>query len=128
MRHRDNKGNAGLLDAGSVQWMTAGRGIVHSEMPEQEHGLMRGFQLWINLPAKDKMTAPRYQDIDAGRDPDRDAAPGGMRQADRRQRSAVRADRSSAGATEPFYLDVHLAPGAASRSAARRAQRLRLCL
>src|SRR5579862_4511275 len=63
MRHRDNKGNEGLLTAGSVQWMTAGRGIVHSEMPEQEEGLMQGFQLWVNLPAKDKMTAPRYQDI-----------------------------------------------------------------
>ncbi|PTQ90663.1 pirin family protein [Agitococcus lubricus] len=63
MRHQDNQGNVGLLEAGSVQWMTAGRGIVHSEMPEQENGLMWGFQLWVNLPAKDKMTAPRYQDI-----------------------------------------------------------------
>jgi quercetin 2,3-dioxygenase len=63
MRHRDNKGHEGLLEAGSVQWMTAGRGIVHSEMPEQEDGLMQGFQLWVNLPAKDKMTAPRYQEI-----------------------------------------------------------------
>jgi quercetin 2,3-dioxygenase len=63
MRHRDNRGNSGLLTAGSVQWMTAGRGIVHSEMPEQEDGLMWGFQLWVNLPAKDKMIAPRYQDI-----------------------------------------------------------------
>src|SRR5579864_6869740 len=63
MRHRDNTGAEGLLGPGSVQWMTAGRGIVHSEMPEQDHGLMQGFQLWVNLPAKDKMTAPRYQDI-----------------------------------------------------------------
>src|SRR6185312_2514542 len=63
MRHGDNQGNSGLLRPGSVQWMTAGRGIVHSEMPEQENGLMWGFQLWVNLPAKDKMTAPRYQDI-----------------------------------------------------------------
>src|SRR6218665_1443011 len=63
MRHGDNQGNSGLLTAGSVQWMTAGRGIVHSEMPEQEDGLMWGFQLWVNLPAADKMTAPRYQDI-----------------------------------------------------------------
>jgi redox-sensitive bicupin YhaK (pirin superfamily) len=59
MRHGDNQGNSGLLTAGSVQWMTAGRGILHSEMPEQENGLMWGFQLWVNLPAKDKMTAPR---------------------------------------------------------------------
>jgi redox-sensitive bicupin YhaK (pirin superfamily) len=63
MRHGDNQGNSGLLTPGSVQWMTAGRGIVHSEMPEQEDGLLWGFQLWINLPARDKMTAPRYQDI-----------------------------------------------------------------
>jgi len=63
MRHGDNQGNSGLLTAGSVQWMTAGRGIVHSEMPEQIDGLMCGFQLWINLPAAKKMTAPVYQDI-----------------------------------------------------------------
>jgi hypothetical protein len=64
MRHGDNKGHSGLLRPGSVQWMTAGRGIVHSEMPEQEDGLMWGFQLWVNLPAADKMTAPRYQEFD----------------------------------------------------------------
>ena len=63
MRHRDNRGNEGLLGPGSVQWMTAGRGIVHSEMPEQEEGLMRGFQLWLNLPAADKMCDPHYADI-----------------------------------------------------------------
>src|SRR5512134_238806 len=63
MRHEDHAGNRGELVAGSVQWMTAGRGIVHSEMPRQKDGLMWGFQLWINLPARDKMTAPRYQDI-----------------------------------------------------------------
>lgn len=62
MRHRDNHGNEGLLVPGSVQWMTAGRGLIHSEMPEQEHGRMRGFQLWINLPARDKLCAPRYQE------------------------------------------------------------------
>ena len=66
MRHGDNQGHSGLLVSGSVQWMTAGRGIVHSEMPEQEDGLMRGFQLWVNLPATLKMTTPRYQDIRAG--------------------------------------------------------------
>ncbi|HEX7815789.1 pirin family protein [Dyella sp.] len=63
MQHGDNQGNRGDLGPGSVQWMTAGRGIVHSEMPQQENGLMWGFQLWVNLPAADKMTAPRYQDI-----------------------------------------------------------------
>src|SRR6187399_1386559 len=66
MRHKDNHGNEGLLTPGSVQWMTAGRGIVHSEMPEQEEGRMRGFQLWVNLAAADKMTAPAYRDIAPG--------------------------------------------------------------
>ncbi|HEV2161700.1 MAG TPA: pirin family protein [Stellaceae bacterium] len=70
MRHGDNKGNSGLLTPGSVQWMTAGRGIVHSEMPEQQDGLMWGFQLWVNLPAKNKMMPPRYQDIEPGRIPE----------------------------------------------------------
>ncbi|UCD37959.1 MAG: pirin family protein [Fidelibacterota bacterium] len=62
-RHRDSRGNEGFLTAGSVQWMTAGRGIIHSEMPEMTEGLVWGYQLWLNLPAKDKMTEPRYQDI-----------------------------------------------------------------
>src|SRR6185437_610282 len=62
MRHRDNHGHEGVLVPGSVQWMTAGRGIVHSEMPEQQEGRMRGFQLWINLPGRDKLTAPKYQE------------------------------------------------------------------
>lgn len=69
MRHGDNHGNQGDLGPGSVQWMTAGRGILHSEMPQQENGLMWGFQLWVNLPAKDKLTEPRYQDIDPARIP-----------------------------------------------------------
>jgi len=69
MQHRDNHGNSGDLSPGSVQWMTAGRGILHSEMPQQENGLMWGFQLWVNLPAKDKMIAPRYQDISPERIP-----------------------------------------------------------
>lgn len=66
MRHEDDAGNAGVLGPGGVQWMTAGRGIIHSEMPEQEEGEMRGFQLWVNLPARDKMRPPRYQNIEAG--------------------------------------------------------------
>ena len=63
MRHQDSAGNAGLLTTGGAQWMTAGRGLVHSEMPEQIDGLMEGFQLWVNLPAKNKMCAPIYQDL-----------------------------------------------------------------
>lgn len=65
MQHRDNAGHAGELRAGGVQWMTAGRGVVHSEMPLQENGLLAGFQLWVNLPAARKMVPPRYQEFDA---------------------------------------------------------------
>src|SRR5688572_3383002 len=70
MEHKDSIGNTGNLGPGDVQWMTAGRGIVHSEFPRQKDGLMWGFQLWVNLPAKDKMTAPRYQDIAAAQIPE----------------------------------------------------------
>jgi len=65
MRHRDHLGNEGDLKAGGVQWMTAGRGIIHEEMPQQENGLLRGFQIWLNLPAADKMQPARYRDIPA---------------------------------------------------------------
>ncbi|MFM2152638.1 MAG: hypothetical protein RL199_1073 [Pseudomonadota bacterium] len=63
MRHHDTRGGSGLIRGGGAQWMTAGRGIVHSEMPEQEQGLMSGFQLWVNLPAREKMRAQEYQDL-----------------------------------------------------------------
>ena len=63
MRHKDSVGNEGVIDAGGIQWMNAGRGIIHEEMPEQEEGLLQGFQLWVNLPANEKMSAPNYQDI-----------------------------------------------------------------
>ena len=76
MRHRDSRGNEGLLQNGDVQWMTAGRGLIHSEMPEQEEGLMEGFQLWLNLPSKLKMCEPRYEDIPNGRLPRVQAATG----------------------------------------------------
>ncbi len=65
MRHKDSAGHEGVIESGGVQWMTAGKGIVHSEMPEQENGLLQGFQLWLNLPAKDKMQAPAYQEFSA---------------------------------------------------------------
>jgi redox-sensitive bicupin YhaK (pirin superfamily) len=65
VEHKDNAGHAGVLEAGGVQWMTAGRGVVHSEMPQQEQGLLAGFQLWVNLPASHKMVEPRYQEFDA---------------------------------------------------------------
>ncbi|MBX3691396.1 pirin family protein [Dokdonella sp.] len=112
MRHADNQGNRGLLTAGSVQWMTAGRGIVHSEMPEQEDGLMWGFQLWVNLPAHEKMRAPRYQDIAPEAVPEVAAAAG----------ATVRVIAGTFGGVEgpvqgittaPLYLDLHLDGGAA---------------
>ncbi len=70
MKHEDHKGNAGILRPGGVQWMTAGRGIIHSEMPQQRKGLMRGFQLWVNLPATRKMCEPRYQNIEPEKIPE----------------------------------------------------------
>ena len=69
MRHKDSAGHEGVIKAGGVQWMTAGRGIEHSEMPEQENGLLFGFQLWVNLPASEKMIKPRYQEFDANQIP-----------------------------------------------------------
>ncbi len=110
LRHIDSAGNQGLLQNGGVQWMTAGRGLVHSEMPEQEEGVMEGFQLWLNLPAKNKMCEPGYRDIQntdipeistpdgvtvriiAGSSPGPDGdVPGAMQRED----------------TEPLYLDIH---------------------
>ena len=110
MRHRDNHGHEGVLVPGSVQWMSAGRGIVHSEMPEQQQGRMRGFQLWINLPAKDKMTAPRYQEFGPQSIP--------VVRADRARvkviagRVAGIAGPIAQPATDPTYLDIELEPGA----------------
>ncbi len=69
MRHRDHLGNEAVLESGGVQWMTAGSGVIHEEMPEQEEGLMRGFQLWVNLPAAEKMTPARYRDFSADQIP-----------------------------------------------------------
>src|SRR5690606_21575338 len=111
MRHGDNQGNTGLLGPGSVQWMTAGRGIVHSEFPEQEEGLMWGFQLWVNLPAKDKMTAPRQQDIPAARTPAVELG-GGVRARVIAGRLGGAEGPVSAVATEPVYYDLSLDPGA----------------
>jgi redox-sensitive bicupin YhaK (pirin superfamily) len=77
MLHRDHLGNEGHLCAGDVQWMTAAHGIIHSEMPEQENGLLHGFQLWINLPAKEKMKPPHYQEFAAAKIPHVVLADGG---------------------------------------------------
>ena len=111
MRHGDNQGNSGLLGPGSVQWMTAGRGIVHSEMPEQQDGLMWGFQLWVNLPARDKMTAPRYQDIAPEQIPEVTPAPGVRVRVIAGQVGATEGPVRGV-ATEPVYLDIALDGGA----------------
>jgi len=111
MRHRDNHGHEGLLVPGSVQWMTAGRGIVHSEMPEQEEGLMAGFQLWVNLPAKDKMCAPRYQEFAPESIPVVAPADGVEIKVIAGRVGEVEGP-ISAVATDPTYLDVALQPGA----------------
>ena len=108
MRHRDSAGNEGLITDGGVQWMTAGRGVAHSEMPEQTDGMMEGFQLWLNLPAKDKMTAPWYRDI-----PDAEV-PRFQTDAGATVKVIAGASHGVVGAvqrahTEPLYLDVELA-------------------
>ena len=112
MRHRDSAGNEGLLQNGGVQWMTAGRGVVHSELPEQEDGRMEGFQLWVNLAAKDKMNPPWYRDIQSDSIPEF-TTPEGVS-----VRVIAGASHGVAGAmqrdtTLPLYLDLQLPPGAA---------------
>lgn len=109
MRHRDNHGHEGLLTPGSVQWMTAGRGLVHSEMPEQESGRMRGFQLWINLPAKDKMTAPKYQEFAPAAIPLLQPAAGVQVRLIAGEVQGVRGPIVQP-AIDPLYLDIELAP------------------
>jgi quercetin 2,3-dioxygenase len=107
MRHRDNHGHEGVLVSGSVQWMTAGRGIVHSEMPEQQEGRMRGFQLWLNLPARDKMTAPKYQEFGPEKIPVATPASGVTVRVISGRVGDVEGPISQP-ATDPTYLDVAL--------------------
>lgn len=107
MKHRDSAGNEGLITDGGVQWMTAGRGVAHSEMPAQTDGLMEGFQLWLNLPAKDKMTAPWYRDIP------REEIPRFVTDGGATVQVIAGASHGVAGAvqravTEPLYLDIEL--------------------
>jgi redox-sensitive bicupin YhaK (pirin superfamily) len=110
MRHRDNHGNEGLLTPGSVQWMTAGRGLVHSEMPEQESGRMRGFQLWVNLPAREKMADPRYQEFAPESIPVAHPVPG-VEVKVIAGRVGETTGPIAQPATDPLYLDIALQPG-----------------
>lgn len=114
MLHEDHLGNRGDLRNGGVQWMTAGRGIIHSEMPQQEEGVMRGFQLWLNLPAAEKMTEAGYRDIQPEEIPEIvfeggkvKLIAGTMEIEDQLHEGSV-ADRS----TQPIYADIHLESGA----------------
>jgi quercetin 2,3-dioxygenase len=110
MRHKDSAGNEGLLQNGGVQWMTAGRGVIHSEMPEQEEGRMEGFQLWLNLPGKDKLCEPWYRDIPAHELP---VVKGeGVEVRILAGHSQGVAGAVQRDATAPLYLDIHLEPGA----------------
>jgi redox-sensitive bicupin YhaK (pirin superfamily) len=110
MRHHDSAGHQGLLESGGVQWMSAGRGIIHSEIPEQHDGLMEGFQLWINLPARDKMSAPDYHDLPAAQIPTFVCENGVQ------LRLIAGSSHGVTGAiqrpvTAPLYLDLHLPAG-----------------
>lgn len=113
MRHEDHLGNVGELTAGGVQWMTAGRGVIHSEMPQQEQGRMRGFQLWINLPAKEKMTPARYRDIPKDQIPQRDASFGSVKVI----AGTFDFEGQQTGGpiegltTQPLFFDLSLVPG-----------------
>ena len=110
MRHRDSAGNEGLLGNGGVQWMTAGRGVIHSELPEQEEGRMEGFQLWLNLPAQDKMREPWYRDIPSAEIPEFEREGVKVRVIAGESHGVTGAVQREH--TEPLYLDLHLAPGA----------------
>jgi len=116
MRHRDSAGHEGLLENGGVQWMTTGRGVIHSELPEQIEGVMEGFQLWLNLPASRKMDEPWYRDFPSATIPEY-VTPNGVT-----VRVIAGSSNGVAGAvtreiTEPLYLDVHLPAGAAFSTA-----------
>ena len=111
MRHRDSAGHEGLLADGGVQWMTAGRGVIHSELPEQSEGRMEGFQLWLNLPAKDKMSPPWYRDIQSADVPQWQGAGVTARVIAGATHGVVGAVQREG--TQPLYLDLHLDAGSA---------------
>jgi hypothetical protein len=119
VHHRDSIGNAGTLGAGDVQWMTAGRGILHEEMPKPVGGRMSGFQLWVNLPARLKMMRPRYQEIPAATIPEVERQPGVHVRVIAGQYDGVRGPVTEIAA-DPVYLDVALAPGCTFRQPVER--------
>ena len=110
MRHLDSAGHEGLLENGGVQWMTAGRGVIHSEIPEQSEGVMEGFQLWLNLPGRDKMNAPWYRDFSNG-DLPKFVTRDGVAATVIAGHSHGVGGAVQREATEPLYLDLHLPAG-----------------
>jgi redox-sensitive bicupin YhaK (pirin superfamily) len=110
IRHRDSAGHEGLVGDGGVQWMTAGRGVIHSEMPEQRDGRMAGFQLWLNLPARDKMREPGYVDIQGPQVPQFEHDGVTVRVIAGESHGVAGAVQRAV--TEPLYLDLHLPAGA----------------
>lgn len=116
MLHRDSAGHEGLLENGGVQWMTAGRGVIHSEIPQQEAGVMEGFQLWLNLPSGDKMREPWYQDFKAAELPKFTTEQGVSVTVIAGHSHGVQGAVTRPG-TEPLYLDLHLPAGASFNQA-----------
>ena len=111
MRHKDNAGHEGVIESGGIQWMTAGKGIVHSEMPEQENGLLSGFQLWVNLPAEHKMDQPTYQEISKAGIPVETRNGGVVIRVITGVTSEGTEGPVVQPLTEPLYLDVSLPEG-----------------
>jgi redox-sensitive bicupin YhaK (pirin superfamily) len=116
MLHRDSAGHEGLLQNGDVQWMTAGRGVIHSEIPQQQEGVMEGFQLWLNLPARDKMNPPWYRDIASAELP-KLTTPEGVKVTVIAGESHGVAGAVTREVTQPLYLDLHLPAGSSFEQA-----------
>ena len=110
VRHEDNAGHGGIIESGGIQWMTAGRGSIHSEMPEQEHGWLAGFQLWVNLPAADKMCPPAYHEYSANQIPTDIRDNGVTLRVITGTTSTQTIGPVQGVATDPIYLDVTLPP------------------
>lgn len=114
MRHRDHMGNEGVIEAGDVQWMTAGRGVLHSEMPEQRDGLMHGFQIWLNLPATEKMKAPAYCEIPSSKIAEFITEKGSLVRAiagDIHADGVALSGRLPSMSTQPILLDIEIQMG-----------------
>ena len=112
MRHEDNAGHGGVIEAGGIQWMTAGRGIIHSEMPEQEHGRLAGFQLWVNLPAKEKLCDPAYHEYPKDQIPVEHRTPGVDINVITGTTCEGTAGPVKGVVTSPLYFDIRLSSGA----------------